>query len=171
MTGASASNLVNCAKPWLLRSIDITWHSSHLNGGWNPVCHLIGNMLYSLRHLKVDNRKDASTPQTFTCIVLFHVSTQYLCHLTAASAAASDVLITRGGGYQCIRLVLSADKANVSSSREHYTITLDPALSRQCSAVNTKLNYSIAPDPIAPSLLVSGRWSTARAADTWTLKV
>ena len=109
-----------------LRCIDITRHSSHLNGLRNPVCHLIGNMLYSLRHLKVDNRKDASTPQTFTCIVLFHVSTKYLCHLTAASAAASDVLITRGSGYQCLSLVLSADKANVSSSREHYTITLDP---------------------------------------------
>ena len=104
-------------------------------------------------------------------IVQFHVSTKYLCQLTAASAAASDVLITRGSGYQCLSLVLSADKANVSSSREHYTITLDPALSRQRIAVNTKLNYSIAPDPIAPSLLVLGRWSPDVAAETWTLKV
>ena len=83
---------------------------------WLAICFTV-----SLRQLKVDNCKNSSTPQTFTCIVFFHVSTKYLCQLTSHLTAASDILITRGSEYQCLSLALSADKANVSSSRENIT--------------------------------------------------
>lgn len=48
---------------------------------WLAICFTV-----SLRQLKVDTCKDSSTPQTFTCIVRFHVSTKYICvnsHLTS----------------------------------------------------------------------------------------
>ena len=62
----------------------LAWHSSNLNGGRNPVCHLIANMFYSLRQLKVDTiAKIPRHHQLSLTIVHFHVSTKYLWRPTS----------------------------------------------------------------------------------------